>query len=97
VEDVFDARQNLEGGARYLRELLDRYREDATLALAAYNAGPGRVDRAHAVPYIPETRDYVYRVIQEWRARAAKTERDAQKMAARPEKTGDAPGTPAER
>jgi hypothetical protein len=70
VADAFDARQNLEAGARYLRELLDRYKQDAKLALAAYNAGPARVDRLHAVPYIPETRFYVYRVLQEWRARA---------------------------
>jgi hypothetical protein len=79
VGDAFDPRQNLEGGARYLRELLDRYRQDAKLALAAYNAGPGRVDRLHAVPYIPETRSYVYRVLQEWRARAKRTAADKSK------------------
>jgi len=73
VADAFDARQNLEGGARYLRELLDRYSQDAKLALAAYNAGPGRVDRNRTVPYIPETRAYVRRVLEEWRARARKS------------------------
>jgi len=77
VADVFDPRQNMEGGARYLRELLDRYKQDTKLALAAYNAGPGRVDRIQAIPYITETRAYVYRVMQEWRARAAKAEREA--------------------
>ena len=70
VADAFDARQNLEGGARYLRELLDRYHQDVRLALAAYNAGPGPVDRLRAVPYIPETRQYVYLVIRQWTARA---------------------------
>jgi len=73
VADVFDPRQNLEGGARYLRELLDRYSQNTKLALAAYNAGPGKVDRLKAVPYIPETWAYVYRVLEEWRARAIKT------------------------
>jgi len=75
VADVFDARQNLEGGAHYLRELLDRYHQDVRLALAAYNAGPGAVDRLRAVPYIPETREYVYQVIRQWNARAKKSAR----------------------
>ncbi|HMD31793.1 MAG TPA: lytic transglycosylase domain-containing protein [Candidatus Acidoferrales bacterium] len=73
VADVFDARQNLEAGARYLRELLDRYSQDTRLALAAYNAGPSRVDRLHMIPYIPETRLYVQRVLEQWRIRARKT------------------------
>ena len=75
VTDVFDARQNLEGGARYLRELLDRYKQDVRLALAAYNAGPAQVDKLHAVPYIPETRQYVYLVLRQWNARAKKAPR----------------------
>ena len=73
VANAFDARQNLEGGARYLRELLDRYKQDVRLALAAYNAGPGPVDRVHGVPYIPETRMYVYQVMRQWNARAKNT------------------------
>jgi hypothetical protein len=72
VADVFAARQNLEGGARYLRQLLDRYHQDVRLALAAYNAGPGAVDRVRTVPYIPETRQYVYQVLRQWNARAKK-------------------------
>ena len=54
-----DPRQNLEGGARYLREQLDRFDGDLELALAAYNAGPGRVQRAGGIPRIRETQLYV--------------------------------------
>lgn len=50
---------NLEGGARYLREQLDRFGGDLEKALAAYNAGPGRVERAKGVPQIRETQQYV--------------------------------------
>ncbi len=50
---------NLEGGARYLREQLDRFGGDLEKALAAYNAGPGRVERAGGVPNIRETKQYV--------------------------------------
>jgi soluble lytic murein transglycosylase-like protein len=54
---------NLEGGARYLRQQLDRFGGDVERALAAYNAGPGRVMRAGGVPNIPETRAYVAAVL----------------------------------
>ena len=50
---------NLEGGARYLRAQLDRFEGDLELALAAYNAGPGRVERAGGIPRIRETQQYV--------------------------------------
>jgi soluble lytic murein transglycosylase-like protein len=54
---------NLEGGARYLREQLDRFNGDLEKALAAYNAGPGRVVQADGVPNIPQTRQYVASVM----------------------------------
>lgn len=63
VRDVFDARQNIEGGVRHLRELLDRY-GDFRLALAAYNAGDKAVDLHRDVPPINETRAYVDRVLR---------------------------------
>ncbi len=57
--DPDDPFANLEGGARYLREQLDRFDGDIEKALAAYNAGPGRVARANGVPRIRETQNYV--------------------------------------
>ncbi len=62
VGDPFDPASNVAGGARYLRDLLARYRGNLGLALAAYNAGPSAVDAAHGIPAISETRTYVSRV-----------------------------------
>ncbi len=64
VEDPFDPAQNLNGGARFLRYLLGRYAGDTGLALAAYNAGPARVDAAGGIPPIPETLDYVGAILR---------------------------------
>jgi soluble lytic murein transglycosylase-like protein len=63
VDDVFDVGQNLDGGAGYLRWLLDRFGGRTELALAAYNAGENAVDRHGGIPPYPETRDYVQRVM----------------------------------
>jgi len=63
VSNPFDPRQNIMGGARYLRAQLDRFDDDESLALAAYNAGPGAVLRHHGVPPYPETRNYVSSVL----------------------------------
>jgi soluble lytic murein transglycosylase-like protein len=57
--DISDPAANLEGGARYLRTQLDTFGGDVERALAAYNAGPGRVNRTRGVPKIPETEAYV--------------------------------------
>ncbi len=61
--DSRDPFANLEGGARYLREQLDRFGGDLEKALAAYNAGPGRVARAGGIPDIRETKQYVAAII----------------------------------
>jgi len=63
VRDAYNAEQNLRGGVAYLKQLLDRYSNNEVLALAAYNAGPGAVDRhGQAVPPYKETQDYVKRI-----------------------------------
>lgn len=62
--DVFNPQQNIDAGVKYLRTLLERYNGNLDLALAAYNAGEGAVDRAHGVPLYRETRTYIQRVQQ---------------------------------
>jgi soluble lytic murein transglycosylase-like protein len=64
VSDVFDPTQNVEAGTKYLRRLLDLYQHDLAKALAAYNAGPGKVDAYNGVPPYRETRNYVGKVIR---------------------------------
>jgi len=61
VSNISDPAENLEGGVRYLRRLLDRY-QDPRLSLAAYNAGEGAVERYAGVPPYPETRQFIHRV-----------------------------------
>jgi soluble lytic murein transglycosylase-like protein len=64
VQDAFDVGQNIDGGVRHLRGLLDRYRGDIALALAAYNAGAEAVTRHGGIPPFAETRAYVARIMQ---------------------------------
>jgi soluble lytic murein transglycosylase-like protein len=63
LEDVFDPKENVDVGARILKELLGRYNGNLALALGAYNAGPSRVDKAGGIPNIPETTDFVKRIL----------------------------------
>jgi soluble lytic murein transglycosylase-like protein len=63
VQDPLEPAENVAAGARYLRQLIDKYAGDLGLALAAYNAGPASVDAAKGIPDIPETRDYVKAIL----------------------------------
>ncbi len=64
IIDSFDPRENILGGVRYLKELLARFQGNLSLALAAYNAGPGKVQSLKRMPPIEETRSFVRRVMQ---------------------------------
>ena len=69
VHDAFVPAENVEGGTKYLDQMLTRYHDNVALALAAYNAGPGAVDRWHGVPPYRETQAYVSRIIREFNQR----------------------------
>lgn len=69
VYNSFDPEQNIDGGTRYLKYLLEKFNGNLTLALAAYNAGPRLVERTRTIPSIPETVSYVKRVIKHYSGR----------------------------
>ena len=73
VTNSLDPAQNIDGGVRLLRKLLDRYKGSTELALAAYNAGPGAVDKYQGIPPYQETQTYVKRIIGLMRAELARS------------------------
>jgi soluble lytic murein transglycosylase-like protein len=77
VNDAFDPQSNVAGGSRYLRELLERYNFDLVKALAAYNAGPQRVEQYRGVPPFRETRAYVARIVHEYNKKKVAQEKAA--------------------
>jgi soluble lytic murein transglycosylase-like protein len=72
VSDPFDPKANVEAGTAYLSQLLDLYNDDAITALAAYNAGPQRVQQYHGVPPYRETRLYIARIVRDFNAKKAR-------------------------
>ncbi len=85
VQNAFDPQANVEGGTRYLRELLERYDFDLIKALAAYNAGPQRVEQYGGVPPYYETKAYVARIVRDF---------NKKKLAQKNAQAATAPATP---
>jgi hypothetical protein len=79
VPNAFDPQANVEGGTKYLRELLERYNFDLVKALAAYNAGPQRVEQFGGIPPYYETRAYVARVVKDFNKKKRAQQKAAQK------------------
>lgn len=92
VPNAFDPQANVEGGTRYLRELLERYNFDLIKALAAYNAGPHRVEQYHGVPPYYETRAYVARIIRDFNRKKLGQEQNTQAAAHSKSRAIQAPG-----
>jgi soluble lytic murein transglycosylase-like protein len=71
VQEPFNARQNIRGGTSYLRKMMNRFDGDIKLALAAYNAGPGAVEKYKGIPPYKETQSYVKRILKKFQAYSA--------------------------
>ncbi len=84
VANAFDPQSNVEGGTQYLRMLLERYDFDLIKALAAYNAGPQRVEHYGGVPPFHETQAYVARIIREFNQKKLAEQKAAAKAARNP-------------
>src|SRR5205823_11706590 len=94
VANAFDPKANVEGGTRYLRELLERYNFDLVKALAAYNAGPHRVEQYRGVPPYYETRAYVANIIRDFN-RKKRAERKTSGASSNPSSPGTSQPSPA--
>src|SRR4051812_37011791 len=95
VKDAYDPAANVDAGTRHLRALLEQYHGDAVKALAAYNAGEGRVAQYHGVPPYRETQAYVRRIIRDYNAKKlAKQKAAAAKAKASDKKTATASVAP---
>ena len=79
VANPFDPQANVDGGTKYLRELIERYNFDLVKALAAYNAGPQRVEQYGGVPPYRETRAYVARIVRDFNKKKLAQQKLAQK------------------
>jgi soluble lytic murein transglycosylase-like protein len=90
VQNAMDPAANVEGGTRYLGELLVRYHHDLSKALAAYNAGPDRVEQYHGVPPYPETLAYVARVVRDFNRKKDIQQRPLQDPSRSPDQNSDA-------
>ena len=84
LRDVFDPGENINAGARYLKQLLEKYSGDLAKALGAYNSGPATVDQAGGTPDIPETREYVDAIMKK-----LDTTRTVQPNTPKPKPTGN--------
>jgi len=91
VNDAFDPQANVTGGSRYLRELLERYNFDLVKALAAYNAGPQRVEQYRGVPPFRETRAYVARIVHEYNLKKVAQEKSARREEAKQKQVSTKP------
>lgn len=91
VNDAFDPQANVTGGSRYLRELLERYNFDLVKALAAYNAGPQRVEQYRGVPPFRETRAYVARIVHEYNTKKIAQEKIARREEAKQKQVSTKP------
>ena len=95
VKNAFDPDANIQGGSRYLRDLLLQYKSDLARALAAYNAGPKRVSQYGGIPPYHETHAYVSQVIRDFNKRklAQRKAERAKKVSAQPAATATPPAT----
>ena len=94
VQDFFDPQQNVDGGVRYLKFLLEKFKGNLDLSLAAYNAGENLVERLGRIPQIPETTDYVRKVRANYGKKSGSVTTAATTMTAASEKEKPDPPQP---